>query len=334
MKIFCVTWAPFSRRMDEIAAELKAERWDYCLLFKMKVLAPFRYLIMAFRTLIELFKRKPDVIIAQNPPVFLPITCWVYCLLARCTLIVDHHCIWSEKTIRYPLLSRVIRGLEGFIVRRAELNTSPHDVWTEKLIELSHKKAKVITVIDYVEELPMKKVSRERFCRTDYLVVYPGGTGPYERPDVAIEAVKELEGVTLVITGKKEFLKRILPHESDRIVFSGFLPDEEYFGLLREADVVLNITDEPYTIPHFLYEVMAAGTPIISSWNLPIAKLFNGSIYLIEENSPENLKKAIIEMQRNREEWVQKIRKLRDDLKRVRRDQIQELMDYIQRKGS
>jgi len=337
MKILCLTWAPSSRRMDEIATELKAnlktkvERWDCNILFKVKCLAPFRYVLMMMLTLIKLSRTKPDIIIAQNPPIFLPITCWVYSLLAKNLLIIDHHCIWSEKAFQNLILKKIIANFEKFLITKVKLNLSPHDVWSKKLQILGGiTKTNVQTLIDYVEEVSIKKVNKEKFCKTKYLIVYPGGTGAKERPEIAIEAIKKLNNITLVITGKKEYLKKVLDYESSKIIFSGFLPDEEYFGLMKEANCILNITDEPNTIPHFLYEVVAVSRPIISSLNKPIFQVFDNSIYMIQKNTPEQLTKAITYLLANEKEWTQKVRIIHSKLRERRQREIKKLITHIQ----
>jgi glycosyltransferase involved in cell wall biosynthesis len=280
---------------------------------------------MAILTLIKLAKTRPNAIIAQNPPIFLPVTCWIYCLFAKCSLIIDHHCIWSEKAIHNPILKKIIAFFEKAMVKRVELNIAPHDVWTGKLQELGGEKAKVLTLIDYVEKISFKKIDRERFCKTKFLAVYPGGTGSKERPDLAIKAVEQLNEVTLVLTGKKEYLKQVLSHESNKIRFSGFLPNEEYFGLMKEADIIINTTDEPNTIPHFLYEATALHRPIISSPNAPIIQLFD-LIYIIKQNTPEELKNAIKDVLENEEKWTQKIQQQHKKLKQIRTDQVRKLI--------
>lgn len=323
--------------MDETAAELRAnlkadiERWNCNILFKVKPLAPFRYVLMALLTLVKLARTKPDIIIAQNPPIFLPITCWAYGLLTKHSLIIDHHCIWSQKAFQNLIIKKIIASFEKFTITKVKLNLSPHDIWSKKLQILGETtKTNVQTLIDYVEEVPTKKVNRGKISKTRYLIVCPGGTGAKERPDVAIKAVKQLNNITLIITGKKEYLKKILHHENNKIVFSGFLPDKEYFGLMKEADCVLNITDEPNTVPHFLYEVVALGRPIISSLNKPIIQVFDKSIYIIQNNTPEQLAKAITHLLENKEEWAQKACTIHEKLRERRQMEIKKLIAHIQ----
>ena len=327
MEFFCITWAIFSRRMDEIAAEIGGKRWDCSVLFRVKFLAPIRYLVTAVKTILKLIKEKPNVVIAQNPPTFLPLVCWLYCLFSKCNLIIDHHCIWSEKTIRYPVLKDFIASIEKFVARRARVNISPNEAWTRKLRKFG--KVNALTVIDYVEKVDAKKVPRDRFCKTKYLAVCPCGGHPDERPDLAIEAVKQLDDVTLVITGKKKYLKRFLPLEETNVIFSGFLPNEEYFGLLREADFTLNITDEVNTIPHFIYEFVALGKPVISSSDEAITSTFGDCVYIVKKNEAEAVKAAIKDLLVNLDLWTNKIHLLHRKLKTKRLIQMEALMREI-----
>ena len=327
MTILCITWALFSRRMDEIAAEIIGKRWDCSVLFRVKFLAPFRYFVMAVKTIHKLIKEKPNAIVAQNPPPFLPFVCWLYCLFSKCKLIVDHHCIWSEKTIRYLVLKDFIALMEKFVARRARINISPNEAWTRKLRKFG--KVNVFTVIDYVEKVSAKKVPRNRFCKTRYLAVCPCGGHPDERPDIAIKAVKQLDDVTLVITGKKKYLKRFLPLEGTNVIFSGFLPNEEYFGLLREADFTLNITDEVNTIPHFIYESVALRKPVISSPDEAIRSTFEDLLYVVKRNEVEAVKVAVKDLLDNLDLWTERMSLLHRNLKVKRAMQVEALMREI-----
>ncbi len=317
--------------MDELAADVNGERWDCSILFKVMPLAPVRYAIMAIRTLEKLFKEKPHVVIAQNPPIFLPLLCWFYCLFSRCMLIVDHHCIWSVKTIRYPILKNLILLIEKFVARQAKLNVSPHDIWTGMLKGFGDVRA--LTIIDYVETVKVRKISRESLCGTKHLVVYPCGSGAKERPDLAIEAVQQLGDITLLITGQKRYLKRFLLLESDRIVFSGFLPKEDYFGVLMASDFVMNLTDEPYTIPHFIYEALALGKPVLSSPDDAVIKTFDWSLCVIKGNDVEDVKMGIRNMFGNLDLWAEKACSLHKKLKVKRKMQVEKLKHEIGRQG-
>ena len=131
MKVLCVTWSPWSLRMDELAEDLGATRWDCSVLFRVKVLAPFRYFLMAIQTLAKFLFERPNVLVVQNPPIFLPLTALFYSTFCSCKLIVDHHCVWSVKTIRLPALARLVGTVEKFVVTHVRCNLSPHVVWLD-----------------------------------------------------------------------------------------------------------------------------------------------------------------------------------------------------------
>jgi len=313
--------------MDEIAADVNGERWDCSILFKIMPFAPLKYLIMGIKTLRKLFKEEPNVVIAQNPPIFLPLVCWVYSMFSNCMLVVDHHCVWSVKTIRYPVLRDFVAFWERFVARHAELNISPHDVWTGMLGGFGD--VRTFTVIDYVREVKVKKISRDSICGTRYLVVYPGGSGGMERPDLAVEAVQGLDDVTLVVTGDKQYLKSLLSFENDRIVFTGFLPRADYYGIMEASDFVINLTEEPYTIPHFIYEAIALGKPVISSPDEALERTFNDYLYILENIDVEDVKMQVRDMLDNLDFWAEKACLLHEVLRHKRGAQIEKLKSEI-----
>src|SRR5208282_5727287 len=98
-KTLSILWGPFGDRADELAEAIGAERVSITLLYGPRYFAPIRYLVLFFRTLVILFQKQPDVVYAQNPPVFCPLTCLLYCRFTGARLIVDHHSIWRVKTL-------------------------------------------------------------------------------------------------------------------------------------------------------------------------------------------------------------------------------------------
>jgi glycosyltransferase involved in cell wall biosynthesis len=334
MKILCVAWAKGSRRIESIASLVSGELWSYVMLPRVKLLAPFRYLIQGFITLMKLFKEKPEVVIVQNPPIFAPLVSLFYTKLFKKRLVIDHHCIWSEKTIKYPLIHDLIKFLERITIRRAEVNTSPNDFWTEKLINFGAKKA--LTLYDFVDKEWFKDADlsiREHFPKNCMLILAPCGGHPLERPDVLIEAVKDLENVIVVITGRKKYLRKYMDLVAKlnvkNVYFTDFLPEDKYKGLLLTCDFIANISDEPYTIPHFIAEGLAAGKPIISSNNPAIANVFKKGVIKVNSNNPLEVKEKLELIIPKKEEYIQQAYFEYNELKRKSKEQEKTLLNFI-----
>src|SRR5260370_3797104 len=122
-----VAWAPFSPTLVEVGALVGGRVVFLNVLFGKKLAAPLRYALLALRTLSLLGRERPRVVLAQNPPIFLPVLLVLVKPLYRFKLIIDHHAVWSMKTRRQPLLSQEIAALERFASSPADSNMAPND---------------------------------------------------------------------------------------------------------------------------------------------------------------------------------------------------------------
>lgn len=128
---------------------------------------------------------------------------------------------------------------------------------------------------------------------TDWLMgIFVGPRDPKERLDLGVWAA-ELANllskgkVFLKVTGKPEQLIqkwKALGPVSPCVEFVGYLPRDEYDGLLASADFGLNITDEVNTVNHCLYEYNAHLLPTVSSRSPEIEQVFGDSLIYTENN--------------------------------------------------
>lgn len=334
MKILCIAWAKGSRRMEEIASFLNGKIWSFAILPRVKILAPIRYLLQSLLTIIKLIKERPKVLIVQNPPIFAPLTCLIYAKLANKIIVTDHHCIWSEKTIRYPLIRGFIKFLEKFVIKNSDINLSPNDFWTDMLIQFNAKQA--LTLYDFVDKKWFENAElsiRMNFPRECEILVAPCGGHPLERPDVLIEAIKDMDNVILVITGKKNYLQKYINLASklnlEKVYFTDFLPEEKYKGLLLTCSFVANISDELYTIPHFISEALAAGKPIISTNNPAITNVFKKGVITVNVNNPGEVREKLKLMMERKEEYNKEAYLEYGELKEKSEKQKVELLNLI-----
>ncbi|MBS7658085.1 glycosyltransferase [Candidatus Bathyarchaeota archaeon] len=334
MKILCIVWAKGSRRMGELASFLNGKLWSFTILPRVKILAPIRYLLQGLATIIKLIKEKPKVLVVQNPPIFAPLICLIYAKLTNRIIIVDHHCVWSEKTIKYPLIRKFIRLLEKFVVKNSHMNLSPNDFWTDMLIQFNAKQT--LTLYDFVDKKWFKNADfsiRLSFPNEYEILVAPCGGHPLERPDILIEAVKNFKNLILVITGEKKYLQKHINLTTElnvnNVYFTGFLPEEKYKGLLLTCSFIANISDEPYTIPHFIAEALAAGKPVISTNNPAITNVFKKGVITVSENNPIEVKKKLKLMIERKEDYYKEANLEYNELKKKSEKQRVNLFNFI-----
>jgi len=334
-KILTLVWGPFGFRADELAEVVGAERSSITVLYGPRYFAPIRYLALFFRTLFMLAQKRPDVVYAQNPPVFCPLTCLLYCRLSGARLVLDHHSIWSVKTLggRSPL-SRGIAFLEGVVSRAADANTTPHSLWARMLVKMGARD--VLVYHDYVPKNQRRpdEALRRRMAEGPILAISSHGGHPLERLEVEAAAVgmERDAGVSLVISGPKEKLERRISalNLPPNVRYAGFLKREVYESLKASADFAINITDEPYTLSHVLFEFAASSLPTISSKQPVVEELFGDSL-LYADWTVDDVAEKVKELCSGptRAEWAAKVRRKQEELTAMHEEEVASLRRLV-----
>ena len=334
-KTLILLWAPFGFRADELADVVGAERASITLLYGPRYFAPVRYLALFFRTLFLLAQKRPDVVYAQNPPVFCPLTCLLYCRVAGARLVIDHHSIWSIKTLggRSPL-SRAIGFLERAVSRAAEANTAPHRMWARMLEKMGAR-----DVLVYHDYVPMNTRRRDEALRRrmgdgETLAISSHGGHPLERLEVEAAAVgrDRDEGVSLVTSGPREKLERRFAAMSlpPNVRYAGFLEREVYESLKASADFAINITDEPHTLSHVLFEFAASSLPVISSKESVVEELFGDSILYADSTVDDVAEKVrTLCSGPTRAEWAARVARKQEELTAMHEEEVASLRRLV-----
>jgi hypothetical protein len=276
--------------MDELARDLGAERKNFDLGNVPKFLAPLKYFVYFWMTQVFLFSSRPAVVYCQNPPVFAPLACIPYCSVTGSRLVIDHHNVWSVKAFGTSALSGAFKALEHLAARYAFLNTVPHDYW--KAVIHEEFSGHVLTVHDCVQRNPSSRseTMRRRVASSGLIGIASGHQGiSLERVETEAMGVERVQGVTLAMTGPPERLGPRLTRLGSlrKVKFLGYLPKVEYEELKASCDFGLNITDEPFTVNHTLFEYAAASLPIISTKSEVIEAVFGDSILYVEKSDAE-----------------------------------------------
>lgn len=281
MKVSCVAWAPFSDRLDELAAGIGGSRKNINLGYLPRYAAPLKYVAYFLMTLIYLFRERPSVVYAQNPPIFCPAACIPYCWLTGARLLVDHHNLWSVKTFEGSAVAPVVRRIEAVVARTAFANTVPHSVWRDELTAMGG--SRVVTVHDFLERNPNQRseAMRRRVSEAGLIGIASGHQGlPLEAVESEARAAELTPGVTLAITGPPERLASRIEALGplNRVKFLGYLPKQDYEVLKASSDFGLNISNEKHTVNHVLFEYAAAFLPAVSSRRPEIEAVFGDSL--------------------------------------------------------
>ncbi len=305
-KMLFISWISHNRRSQLIADKLNIELHQIQIFKRRYFLAPIRYLLQSIKTLKICIREKPKVVFVQNPPIFAPLIVYLYSKIWRSKLIIDSHTFallawWWKWSL--PLHAYLSRRAITTIITNDHLN---------KMIN-SWKAPSFI-----LADIPTNFPRGEKFTPEGNFNVAVINTFAEDEPvEEVLKAAASLPDVQFYITGDLIKAKRkYLSNRSDNVIFTGFIPDEKYFGLLREVDVIMVLTNDDHTMQRGACEAVSLGKPIITS-NWPLLRTYfnKGTIHV--ENSSKHirtgvtsakknlavLEKEVLELQRER--WIE-----------------------------
>ena len=296
-RLLLVAWAPSSPTFVDLASLLSGRVVYLNILFGKRWAAPFRYLLLALRTFRVIIRARPDGVFAQNPPIFCPLVILAIRRLMKFRLIVDHHAVWSIKSIREPVLYQTIAALERTVVKRADANITPNENWTSQFRAMGARNA--FTYHDFLRK--QTKTSRTVTSLDSllpphrFIVIAAHGGHPEELLEEEVAAVTGLDGYVLVITGRNEKIGHRLARLElpKNVVYAGYLDQPDYEALKRKADAALSLSKEPNTVPHAIHEFLSYGIPTVVLKDDLLRSIFNGGIVEADDLHPESIRESL-----------------------------------------
>ena len=287
-KIF-IAWIAHNRRSQLIAGKFQMKLYLIQSLKRWYFLAPVRYILQTIKTFAVLIRENPAVIFVQNPPIFAILVVYLYARLSSAKYIIDSH----TGALLAPWWKWSL-PLHAFLSRQAVTT-----IVTNEYLEAIVKAWGANTFI--IADIPTKFPQGIDFSLNGKFSVAVINTfSPDEPVGEVLNAAASLPDVQFYITGdpiraKKTFLQQ----HPDNVKFTGFLPDEEYFGLLRAVHAIVVLTTDNHTMQRGACEAVSLGKPIITS-NWPVLRDYfhKGTIYV--DNSSQGIFQGILKMQRER----------------------------------
>lgn len=213
------------------------------------------------------------------------------------------------------------------VSQSADANTAPHGLWARMLEKMGARK--VLVYHDYVPKNPRSPdpALKRKMAEGPLLAIASHGGHPLERIEVEAEAVgKEItSGISLVISGPRAKLEGRLARVrlAPNVRYAGFLEKEVYETLKATADFALNITDEPYTLSHVLFEFAASSLPVVSSRQPVVEEIF-GEAFLYCDSTVEAVRTRIkiLFSESERALWVAKVKEKHEELTAMHEDEV------------
>jgi colanic acid biosynthesis glycosyl transferase WcaI len=222
--------------------------------------------------------QRPDVVMAETPPLFTAVSAVAIARLRRAPLILNVADLWPDSAVqlgalRNPRAIALAERMERFAYRHSAAITVATGGIRRALLDRGEPSDKVIHLANAVDV--------ERFAALEPLhdpprrVIYCGTVGLAQGVGTLLDAAAKLAAPELevLIVGdgaeREELTRRAEAEHLDNVRFLGRVSRERVPGLLGSADIaVLSLRDLPLfedALPSKLLEYMAAGRPVVAS---------------------------------------------------------------------
>ena len=126
-----------------------------------------------------------------------------------------------------------------------------------------------------------------------FRIVLAGSLESFNGVELALESMSHLpDGYELVVAGKGTSAPAVedAAARDGRVVYRGVLDFDELLELYRSADLLLNLRvtraiDTRYFFPSKLMELLASGTPVLSTCTGHVEEEYGGMLYLLREET-------------------------------------------------
>lgn len=256
-----------------------------------------RYPVLIATTISLLKQRKPELLLVQNPSLVLALICGLLRPLFRYRLVVDRHTNFMLNKPASPRKS-VFTFVSDISLRRSDVTIVTNRPLAD---HVESRGGRAFVLPDRIPELKRTgNVGLPDGVNICFICTYAGDE-PFV--EVARAALELPDGCRIYVTGRDGNAR--WPDDlaaaiaaSDRIVLTGFLPEEEYENLLLDVDVVMDLTTMDHCLVCGAYEGIAAGKALVLSDKQANRDLF-GDHAIYVEPSAESILSGLMTVMRD-----------------------------------
>ncbi|MEM9950292.1 MAG: glycosyltransferase [Chloroflexota bacterium] len=303
-KIILVSWLSHDERSallgKHVGADVYFIKWGK----RAWYMTPLRYIVQTIITWQVLQQEKPDVVIIQIPPIFSVPVVYLHKLFYGTQYVLDTH---SGSFL--SRIGRLTQGMHRFFSKEALTTLVPNTDIENKIKQWDAP----VQLLGYTpDDYPVGKPFA--FERDDVLNIVFICTFAVDEPvEAVIEAASLSPKAHIYITGDYKRAKHLLSNKPDNVTFTGYTEYEVFIGLLRNCDVIMDLTIWENTVLMGAYEAISLHKPLITSNSQVLRDYFPiGTIHI--ENTPESIAQAIDDVQINMERLQEEIEVLHENL--------------------
>ena len=292
---------------------------DFKKLFKL-----IDYLFKSFKTILIIIKSHSNIIFIENPPPIGGIIGFFLSRILKYKLVIDaHNGAFESPMINIPFTKYSLSKATAVIVHN---NSLRFFLGGKK----EFKNCSFFTLNDPLPQIPV--YSSEDIGNYILIVTTFHGDEPIE---IVLEGVKyfieQNPGTDIQFRVTGNYNKKINLYEKynqPRILFLGFVSQEEYFKQLVNSLCVMSYSVREMVQQYALMEALGAGKPFISNKNLTNTELF-GDKMIFTDNDPLSIAEGIEKFLQNREQLINNIEILKRELSLKRKDDLEKIKKHL-----
>ena len=315
--VIWITWERH-RRTRVLSNEIGAKLYE----FDLRRHRIWRYLVLTPLTLMTLVKERPTVLVVQNPSILLAAMAVVYRKIVPTRLIVDSH---SEGVEPFDLRINLFNAIATYIQRGADITIVTNRNFKE-VVDQNGGSGFVLP--DKIPQFtPSDRLTQLEGTYNVLFICTFSDDEPYRE---VMEAARDLGNeIYVYVTGEiKNLPQDLLKNVPSNLVFTGYLPEEDYVALLFSVNAVMDLTTRDNCLVCGAYEALAAEKPLILSDKKALREYFDEGVTYVD-NTAQGIKKGILEVLSNRSKLEKETKELKNRRMREWKETWQRLLRLI-----
>lgn len=292
-------------------------------LFILQINAPrfVRYPYLILKTLRLLVRYRPKLLLVQNPSVVLTLSAVLLRGVFRYHLVVDAH---NEGVKPFHSHHNWLLPVYSWIQKKTDLTIVTNDQLAK---EVASNGGTPFVMEDPIPQMwATNTISLQRKHNIVFVCTFQKDE-PYKE---VIASARFLDRSTCIyITGNyRKAPSYVIKEAPANIVFTGFLPEQEYVNLLHSSDAVMDLTLMQDCLVCGAYEAVALGRPLILSDTSALRNYFHkGAVYTA--NASEAIASSLGEAIEKQSKLELEVKELKKELKTAWQIKFGELQRFL-----
>ena len=282
-----------------------------------------RYPYLILKSLSLFCKHRPKLVLVQNPSVVLTLFVLLLRSILRFHVVVDAH---NEGLRPFYGYHNWLLPIYGWIQKEADLTAVTNDQLAKAVDSNGGKPFVLEDRIPQIE--PTDLTPLRGTCNIVFVCTFEKDE-PYRE---VIASAQYLDpSIFIYITGKyQKASPYLIENAPSNIIFSGFLPEQEYINLLHSSDIVMDLTLMQDCLVCGAYEAVALGKPLIISDTQVLRNYFyKGAVYTA--NSSQAIANSIRQTIAGHAKLEVEMRDLKRDLEAAWQKKFTEFRNILDR---